>query len=301
MSILSHSRGLLRAALLFSALPSAAFAHGIVGDRFFPATIATEDPFASDELALPTLSVFRHNEDGTNVTETEAEFEWSKTVFKGFAISFGGSYVNADEAGGPSVSGFDNLEITPILEIARSDEHEFIASVALSWEIGGSGSKDIAAARSSFTPAFQFGKGFGDLPESMAQLRPLAITGRVGYELPGYSGEPHILNWDFAVEYSLRYLQTEVHDAGLSEFLTRLTPVVEFAFSSPLDRDGGGTTGTINPGLLWSGQYTQVGVEAIVPVNDRTGHNIGVAMQLHFYVDDIYPQSLGRPLFGATP
>ncbi|MGA2246926.1 MAG: hypothetical protein ABSH48_18190 [Verrucomicrobiota bacterium] len=28
-------------------------AHGFVGDRFFPPTIATDDPFAMDELSLP--------------------------------------------------------------------------------------------------------------------------------------------------------------------------------------------------------------------------------------------------------
>ena len=42
------------AALLLAPLlvPHAASAHGIVGDRFFPATIATDDPFAADELAF---------------------------------------------------------------------------------------------------------------------------------------------------------------------------------------------------------------------------------------------------------
>ena len=67
------------------AVSSAASAHGVVGARFFPATIASDDPFAADELALPTLSTFRHLEDGATVTETAAEFEWSKTIVKGFA------------------------------------------------------------------------------------------------------------------------------------------------------------------------------------------------------------------------
>ena len=62
---------------------------------------------------------------------------------------------------------------------------------------------------------------------------------------------------------------------------------------------GGGTTGTINPGLLWSGQYTQLGIEAIVPVNRASGSNVGVLMQLHFYIDDIFPHTLGTPIFGG--
>jgi hypothetical protein len=49
-------------------------AHGVVGQRFFPATIATDDPFAADELALPTVTILRHNEDGIAVREIETEF-----------------------------------------------------------------------------------------------------------------------------------------------------------------------------------------------------------------------------------
>ena len=31
-------------------------AHGLIGKRFFPATLATDDPFVSDELSLPTVN-----------------------------------------------------------------------------------------------------------------------------------------------------------------------------------------------------------------------------------------------------
>ena len=43
------------------------------------------------------------------------------------------------------------------------------------------------------------------------------------------------------------------------------------------------TTATVNPGVLWSGQYYQVGVEAILPINSHTAHNVGVIAQIHFY------------------
>ncbi|HSC17993.1 MAG TPA: hypothetical protein VLC74_03670 [Rhizomicrobium sp.] len=292
-------RAAAAAGLLMVALPwAAAQGHGIVGPRFFPATIATDDPFAADELALPTISIFRHLDDGVPVTETEYSMEYSKSIFPGFAISFGEGYVHAKPDGAPSASGFDNLEVTPILQVARSEEHEFIASLAFSWEVGGTGSRSIGAeAASGYTPKIEFGKGFGDLPDSAAWLRPFAVTGLVGYGIPGSHDEPHTIEWGGALEYSLSYLQTNVRDVGLGPFLSRLTPVVEFSLSSPLDRDGGPTTGTIDPGVIWSGQQIQLGVEAILPVNHATGSNIGAIAQLHFYLDDIFPHSLGRPLF----
>jgi hypothetical protein len=279
-------------------MPTAAGAHGIIGARFFPATIATDDPFAADELALPTISFFRHLEDGVPTTETEYSMEYSKSIFPGFALSFEGGYVQAKSDGEPSSSGFDNIELTPILEVAHSEEHEFIASLALSWEIGGTGSRSIGAdSASSYTPKVQFGKGFGDLPENMGWLRPFAITGTVGYGIPGRGDDPHTVEWGGAIEYSLLYLQNNVHDVGLGPVLSHVTPVMEFSLTSPLDRDGGSTTGTINPGLIWSGQYIQLGIEAIVPVNRATGNNVGVLAQLHFYIDDIFPHSFGTPIF----
>ena len=44
----------------------------------------------------------------------------------------------------------------------------------------------------------------------------------------------------------------------------------------------------------------QVGVEAIVPINRDSGGNIGVMGQLHFYLDDMFPNSIGRPLIGTS-
>jgi hypothetical protein len=297
---MTHTPLRLGAALLLAAVPNLAAAHGILGDRFFPATITTDDPFAADELALPTVTFFRHSEDGEPVSESEYEFEYSKTIFPGFALSLEGGYADASAAGEPSEHGFGNLELSPILELVRDPESEFIASAAFRWEIGGTGSKAVAERASSYTPTIQFGKGFGNLPESTGWLRPFAVTGSIGYGIPGHGDEPHSIEWGGAVEYSLLYLQNNVRDQGFGPFVSRLTPVVEFSLSSPVDRGGGGTTGTINPGILWSGQYVQVGAEVIVPVNRATGHNIGVIAQLHFYVDDLFPRSLGTPIFGGA-
>ncbi|MBV9905289.1 MAG: hypothetical protein JO346_12005, partial [Alphaproteobacteria bacterium] len=84
---------------------------------------------------------------------------------------------------------------------------------------------------------------------------------------------------------------------GFSQFVAQLTPVVEFDFRSP---DNAGTTGTINPGLIWSGQQVQLAAEAVIPVNSASGNTVGAMLQLHFYMDDIFPHSLGTPIFGGN-
>jgi len=272
------------ALIAISACP--AYAHGIIGDRFFTATLATDDPFAADELALPTITSFNH--------ETDFDFEYSKSIAPGFAIAVEGGYIDATGA-----SGWDNLALTPLVEILRDEPHETILTAGFIWEIGGSGSKSVADRASSYRPELLFGKGLGDLPDSMALLRPFAFTGQLGFKIPGTSDDSKAVEWGGALEYSLHYLQTDVRDQGFPNFVARMTPIVEFSLETPTDRGGGGTTGTINPGLIWSGQYIQVGAEAMIPVNRASGRSVGVIAQLHFFVDDLFPHSLGSPVFGG--
>ncbi len=63
---------------------------------------------------------------------------------------------------------------------------------------------------------------------------------------------------------------------------------------------GIGTTGTVTPGVIWIGKYFQVGLEAIIPINRASGTGVGVLAQLHFYLDDLFPNSIGKPLFGSA-
>ena len=75
-----------------------------------------------------------------------------------------------------------------------------------------------------------------------------------------------------------------------------MIPLVEFAAVTPFNRGGGPTLGTVQPGVIWAGQYFQIGAEAILPMNRDSGHGIGGVVQFHIYLDDSFPNSFGRPL-----
>jgi hypothetical protein len=297
-----------------------AFGHGFAGARFFPATLSTDDPFVSDELSLPTVSTIRTPEDG-GTRETDISVDFSKRITPEFAIEIGDTFTALNPHEGRAVNGFGNLELSGKYQLLKNNVHEAILSIELAVEVGGTGSRTVGAdSFSTWTPGIFFGKGFGDLPTELRFLRPLALTGLVGIAIPtsastrsvivdAQTGEreteiernPDVLEWGFALEYSLIYLQSQVQDIGLHAPLDRLIPLVEFALETPLNRgEEGQTTGTINPGVIWAGKYFQVGVEAVVPINERTGNNVGVIAQLHFFVDDLFPHSLGRPLFGGN-
>jgi hypothetical protein len=305
------------AAALAAALSAhqSAHAHGFAGKRFFPATIATDDPFVADELSLPTVSSVPDSTSGgePSTRETDVGVDIAKRITPNFGIEVGETWKHFDPKGGRSFSGFDNLGVGAKYLLLERDSSEFLFSVGLDADVGGTGSQKIGADRfSTLTPGIFFGKGFGDLPDSAALFKPFAVTGVLGVDFPtesqsaGDGGDmerhPHVLNVGLAFEYSLPYLQSNVRDIGLGAPFNRMIPLVEVNIQSPLDRGSAGkTTATIGPGLIWSGQFMQIGLEAIVPVNERSGDGVGVVGQLHFYLDDIFPASLGRPVFGGGP
>jgi hypothetical protein len=297
-----------------------AYGHGFAGARFFPATLSTDDPFVSDELSLPTVSTIRTPDDG-GTRETDISVDISKRITPEFAIEISETFTALNPREGRAANGFGNLELGGKYQLLKNGEHEAIVSIGLGVEVGGTGGRSVGAdSFSTWAPGIFFGKGFGDLPNEVKFLKPFAITGQLGVAIPTsastrsvtidvQTGErdieverhPDVLEWGFALEYSLIYLQSQVQDVHLHPPLDRLIPLVEFAFETPLNRgEDGQTTGTINPGVIWAGKYFQVGVEGVIPINERTGNNVGVIAQLHFFVDDLFPHSLGRPLFGGN-
>ena len=107
-----------------------------------------------------------------------------------------------------------------------------------------------------------------------------------------------MLTSGLSLQYSIPYLQSAVKDIGLRAPFNRMIPIIEIAMEKPMDRGGGPTTGTVNPGVLWAGKSVQFGLEAIVPINSRSGSGVGFIAQLHFYLDDLFPQTLGKPIYG---
>jgi len=308
-------------ALLTMALwPGLAVAHGLAGKRFFPSTLTIDDPFVSDELSLPTFLLFKTPSDGEAPSSKTANIsgEFSKRIFPNLGLTLAGEWNNLDPAPNDRTeSGFGNLEMTLKYQFFTSPAHETILSAAFGWEAGGTGRKKAGAESFDvFKPALLFGKGMGDLPDALAYLKPFAVTGIVEGVLPSRSGNktytlnddgdleveieknPNVFHWGFAVMYSLPYLQSFVKDVGLPAIIRQLIPLVEIDINNPLDRGfAGKTTGTVNPGIIWAGKYFQLGLEAVVPINERTGKVVGVRGQIHFFLDDIFPNTIGKPLF----
>jgi len=285
------------------ASPRAIMAHGFEGNRFFPPTIQTDDPFATDEFSFPNVQLFQDppSPGGYRTRELDYGAEFDKEIFPNFDLEFSDAFTTLNPKEGPSSNGFQNFTLGWKYELLQVPEHEFIFSVGTDWEIGGTGGKSIGSdSFSTFTPTLYAGKGFGDLPDSVPMLKPFAITGLVGEDVPTEAANPNALEWGIAVEYSLLYLEQYVKDTGMPHPFRDMIPLVELAMQSPENRDGGTTTGTVNPGVLYESRYFQAGIEAVIPINKHSGENIGFVFNVNIFIDDLWPKIFGHPIFGGS-
>jgi hypothetical protein len=307
----------LAATSLLSAQP--VFAHGFAGPHMFISTLLIDDPNVADEASLPTFSYQPQPSDGGLVSNLfAAEFEFDKRITENFGFSVAGGYQWLRTPGAKTANGWENLEGTLKYKVYVNPEHEFMLSLGVSREFARTGANGTNGAAldnddsSSTTPTIFWGKGFGDLP--IGVFRPLALTGTLGYTIADKklkvtgtdpdSGDPLFNNgisnqWSggLSLQYSMRYLQSQVKDFGFPEFVNKMTPVVEVSWSSPASKPNQDSTQyLIGVGVNYTSNWWAVGVEALIPGNKQTGSHVGVIAQFHLYFDDLFPNSLGKPI-----
>jgi len=270
----------------------------------------------ADEMSIPTIT-WSQTADNPPAQEIDLEADFSKRITQDFGITLQETWSQIQHPGGPTQAGFQDLETTFQYQLLKDGPHELAMLLGLIVDWGGTGATNagIGTSYSTLTPTFYVGKGLGDLPDTdvVRWLRPLAVTAEVGYAVPSSSFDlvantfiPQTLNWSGSIQYSMPYLKSNVVDLELPDFINHLIPIVEYSFTTPVANNFGNswvTTGTINPGVIWVGTYYQVALEAQIPVNAESGHGVGVIGQLHLYLDDMFPTTVGQPLFGpkTTP
>ena len=317
------------AALFTASLPAQqAQAHAIAGARVFPVTLTIDDPGVADEASIPTLTYQRQPDDPTTgrTYQYNISAEYDKRITENLGIGFSDGYTIQTAQFAKNQTGFQNLNVTLKYQTWVNAPHEAIVSLGVIREFGRTGTARTGADDyGSTTPTIYFGKGAGDIPVPL--LRPFAITGTIGYTfadkklkaLPGQPPDPGSIapagvtglaaqqfNTGYAnrvtgglsLQYSLPYLTSQVRDFGLPGFFNRLVPLVEVAYSSPASKPSNlGTQVVVAPGFIYAADSYQIGIEALIPANRASGRFVGVITQFHVFLDDLFPTSIGKPLF----
>jgi hypothetical protein len=295
------------AAFVLSALAAmpAAQAHAVAGARVFVNTLLIDDPGVSDEASMPLFSV--QSPDGKS-TVTDVNVEYDKTITENLGVGVGTDYdwiTNDPNDFKKTHGGFDDPYVQLKYKWLLLPEHEMISSVGVTRNFGRAGTPGFDDGYNSTTFSGYFGKGLGDLPIGM--LRPLALTGELDYTVPdagfasGTGGYINTWSGGLTLQYSLPYLQSQIRDYGLPLVLANLTPLVELGWSSAAGRSRLGpaddpTSFQLGTGAVWTGTYYSISSELLWPLNSAAGHGIGVIGQFHLYFDDIFPNTIGKPL-----
>jgi hypothetical protein len=292
-------------------------AHGIAGNRFFPGTLAFDDPAVADEAIVPLYSTFKHPAEIGDGDVVDNAFNWSlfRLLTPTLGVGVDSGWIHRNWGVGRR-SGFDVTSVDLKGEVYRNDLHEILISAGTTWGIGHTGAQGAGAnAPNLIAPGIFFGKGFGDLPDNLAWFRPFGVTGAVSFEQPlaggtstnvgldaqiGHLGpmptrNVEVVHWGLAIEFSTLYLTNRFTPGKLpkEEPLNQFVPLVEFAFDSA---QGTKTFATMNPGLSYVAVTWQLAAEAIVPLNGASGRSIGARAQLLLFLQDLIPAVFGKPL-----
>ena len=294
-------------------------AHGIAGNRYFDGTLGFDDPAVANEAILPYYANGAFPAQGSNTTENRINWAFARLLTPTLAFTADSGWLHQNWPVGHT-SGADKADIGLKYEAYRNNEHEALISVGLFWGIGHSGAAAVGAdGPNTIQPALFFGKGLGDLPDSLAWLRPFAVTGAIVDETPVGSTRamalaPNLaterfdsvlspgvetLHWGFSIQYSTLYLTSRFNGGPpKDEPLNQWVPLIEFRFDSPR---GQYTAATMNPGFAYVAVAWQIAAEAIIPLNRAGGNSTVFRAQLLFFLDDLIPSVFGTPLLSSKP
>jgi len=279
---------------------AAANAYTASGDRNFPATLILPQLAPGDEfyLNLNTLSLRGH---GTDTTDRSTAFTavYGKTITDNLGIFIEETYTSDSIEQAATRWGWQNQDMSIKYLAVNNLDHEFIMTLGLDREIGGTGAVRVGASPSGATaPQVYFGKGLGDL--DVGYLRPLAVTTFSAMSFADAAPRPDIASNGFTVEYSIPYLQSKVEALDLPDLFRRMTPMTEVLFTSPVGTSfGARSTALVAPGVSYAGEGWELAVEAQIPCNRATGSGLGVTAQLHIALDFFFSDSIGKPIISS--
>ncbi|MGO9720025.1 MAG: hypothetical protein ACLPIG_14535 [Methylocella sp.] len=290
---------------------SPASAHTVIGQRIFPATLTVDDPGVDDEMALPTIN-YTYNADGSQ------SYTWNlfygKRLTADLEVSINSTFLHQIN---PRSNGWTGIETEVRDQVMVNNEHEFVVSLAVAEEWGATGTAGLDNQYTTITPKALIGKGFGDLQTEL--LRPIAITGEIQYIVPTVPNvyangilsqqTPTTVVYGATLQYSLQYMNAYVHEIDGPEILRHLVVDLEANFSTPVSNIGPSvinsvpgtheTTGVVGPGLYYLAHDYELGIYGAFPINQGSGKHPGVFAIVDFFLDDLFPNTLGKPIFGG--
>jgi hypothetical protein len=126
-------------------ISSAAQAHGIVGNRVFPGTLAFDDPAVTDELVWPAVSGLKHPREGADVTDDRIGWSFTRLLTSTLAFTAESGWIHRN-LGSAQRSGFDTTALGLKGLLYKNEQHEVMLSAGRMSALRGKADIDDAAS-----------------------------------------------------------------------------------------------------------------------------------------------------------
>ncbi len=283
------------ALMLAIAVPTAAFAHGVVGDYIFLEPLITQDPTPANELDILAPSWVKSSDANTY----SIAFSIEKVLYADddyvprFSVGGGSGWSHVSPFNDRGMQGFGDLTLFGKYAFYYSLKHEFMLTIAAQLQLPAGNTPIEAQSHTSFGPVFLWEKGMGDLPNwpVLKYLRPFGIQSDFGY-VPALGGHTsHHMFADAVIEYSLPYLSNNVQDIGLKPPFRNLFLFNEFNYDQLITGPSGQTFPTIlaTPGIAYVSYHFELALGTQFALNNasRPGTHAAVVGLLDIFYDSI--------------
>jgi hypothetical protein len=162
--------------IVILAVAGTSWAHGIAGNRYFPGTLTFDDPAVADELFMPLYDHLEHpTREAGEATDDAFSLTFLRLLTPRLAIGGDATWLRRGREEFSTRSGFGQAHLLIKGLVYENDPHETLMSASFIWGIGGLGTKAVGGyGPNTLQPSITFGKGFGDLPDTLKWLRPFA-------------------------------------------------------------------------------------------------------------------------------
>lgn len=277
-------------------LAADAHAYEKIGRRRFIEPFATRDANPQDQLLL-TLPSWVQSRQGRKLS---LGYTIERRLTYALSASLGSAWINDHPTVGAHENGGANLDLS-FKYTAKIDRRREMV-----WSVGAGavlpvGDHDVGAGGDPvLRPTVMVAKGFGDLPDDLWRLQPVAVMADAALEAPiGTDTAGDAVTLNALLLYSLPYLETYVWDPRLPPVVRDLTPLVEFSFRSTINGPHRPTAAFVAPALFYSARWYQLGVGGRLPANDTAHRELRWAVlgMIDVSYDQMVPALFGTPWF----
>ncbi len=222
-----------------------------------------------------------------------------KTISSDASLSLFVGYQRLEQEGeDEAISGFSNLGLGYKHLLLALPANEFILTINPTLELP-VGDSRVSETHPRAGGDMLFQKGFGDLPESLAMLRPAGIEGDAGFDSKVTGARDDLLDADLELEYSLGYLDANVAPGSVPMLLRNLTPHLDFDYAQYLSAHNNSSAPDLEltPAIAWMNDTFEVNLGAQIALNRASSGTGAVAFVWLLGVS--YDQLL--PALGWTP